>query len=298
MIQFMDKNNDALAAAYGLILEGKDGTVGKDMSGKSFEGSEKASPKDNPFKNAEETQKKKPEGPSQGETTVADGKGKPAPKSKDIPKKKVSESGIPTTFDKLYNAILNEEGTFEKEDIAPAGDVEDENFDEDAGDFGEGNAEAGETGEMGEFDVATAFRELADSISAIADKLSGMGDTSTENPLGGEGEADLGADLGGEGEVGGDLEKKPFGESVSVGKIPAPTTPKVAKKTSFNPKMTKNPKNNVGKSGAGKAGLPAAGKDRSGTLSKAPATQFSPKMSQTVGGTGPAAKGGNESFIK
>jgi hypothetical protein len=292
----MDKNNDALAAAYGLVLESKDGTVGKDMSGKSFEGSEKASPKDNPFKNAEETQKKKPVGPSQGEATVADGKGKPAAKSKDIPKKSVKEnSGIPTTFDQLYNSILNEENAMGDENIAPAGDVEGSEFDPDAGDFNEGEPDA-ELGEPEVFDAATAFRALADSIAKIADQLGGMGATEEAgDELGGE-EGAEGAE-GGE-DFAGEGTEKPFGESVTIGKIPAPTTPKVAKKTTFSPTMTKNPKNNVGKSGAGKAGLPAAGKDRTGTLSKAPTTKFGPKMSQTVGGTGPIAKGGNDSFIK
>ena len=286
----MDKNNDALAEAYGLVLESKDGTVGKDMSGKSFEGADKnGKPAGDILANAKDV-KKPVAGPSQGDDTVAQGKGKPL--SKKVEGKKVEESKVPTTFDKLYASVLNEEEGMD--DVAPAGDVEDSTFDEDTGDFPEGDLEP-----EGEFDAAAAFSEVAAAIQGIADKLSGGAMGGMEDEFGGEGE-DFGAEGEGTEENFGEEagEEVPFKESASIGKIPAPTTPKVAKKTSFNPKMTKNPKNNVGKSGAGKAGLPAAGKDRTGTLSKAPATKFGPKMSLTVGGSGPQAKGGNESFIK
>lgn len=291
----MDKNNDALAACYGIVLEGKDSgnTVGNLKVGASFEGSEKKA-KDDTTKNVKLD--KPVAGPSQGDTTVADGKGKPFKKAE----KKVEENkGIPTTFDKLYASVLNEEEGLD--DIAPSSDIEDSSFDEDTGDFPEG--ELGDEEGLGEegaegFDAAQAFSELAAAIQGIADKLAGS------SPMGEEGlgEDEFGAEGGEEGteeDFGAEpTAETPFKESASIGKIPAPTTPKVAKKTTFNPKMTKNPKNNIGKSGAGKAGLPPAGKDRSGTPSKAPATKFGPKMSMTVGGTGPQAKGGNESFIK
>jgi hypothetical protein len=293
----MDKTNDAIFDAYKLILENKEGTVGKDMSGQSFEGAkEKGKPVNDNMENAKGDIKKPVAGPSQGDNSVADGKGKPAPVSKDIPKKKVQKEGeeIPLTFDKLYTSILKEEEL--PEEITPAGDVEDKSFDTDSGDFEEGPMEDESlTGEPEQIDVAQAFRELANNILAIADKLGGgMG----EAPAGDE---DLDLDNMGEDETGmegmEDVEKPLVEESASVGKIPEPSNPKVAKKTSFDPKMSKNPKNNIGKSGAGKANTPA-GKDRSGTLSKAPETKFGPKMSLTVGGTGPIAKGGNNSFIK
>ena len=290
----MDKNNDALAAAYGLVLEGKDSTtVGNLKAGQELFG-KKPESKDETTKNVKLD--KPVAGPSQGDNTVADGKGKPMKKAE----KKVEENkGIPTTFDKLYASILNEEEGLDE--IAPSSDIEDSSFDEDTGDFPEGELEGeeglGEEGAEG-FDAAAAFSELAAAIQGIADKLAGtspMGEEGLgeEDPMGEEGLSEEGT----EEEFGGEPTETPFKESASIGKIPAPTTPKIAKKTAFNPKMTKNPKNNIGKSGAGKAGIPA-GKDRSGTLSKAPTTKFGPKMSQTVGGTGPQAKGGNESFIK
>jgi|LakMenEpi03Aug12_release.lakeMendotaPanAssembly.Ray.scaffolds.fasta_scaffold86856_3 hypothetical protein len=290
----MDKNNDALAAAYGLVLESKDSTtVGNLKVGQTFDGADKKA-KDETTKNVKLD--KPVAGPSQGDSTVADGKGKPLKKAE----KKVEENkGIPTTFDKLYASVLNEEEGLG--DIAPSTDIEDSSFDEDTGDFPEGELEdeegLGEEGAEG-FDAVAAFSELAAAIQGIADKLAGS------SPMGEEGlgeEDEFGAEGGEEGteeDFGAEpTAETPFKESASIGKIPAPTTPKVAKKTSFNPKMTKTPKNSIGKSGAGKAGLPA-GKDRSGTLSKAPATKFGPKMSQTVGGAGPIAKGGNESLIK
>ena len=291
----MDKNNDALEAAYKLVLEGKDSTtVGNLKPGQELFG-KKPESKDETTKNVKLD--KHVAGPSQGDSTVADGKGKPFKKAE----KKVEENkGIPTTFDKLYASVLNEEEGLD--DIAPSTDIEDSSFDADTGDFPEGEMEDEEgLGEGAEgFDAAAAFSELAAAIQGIADKLAGS------SPMGEEGLPEEEDEFGAEGGEEGTEEnfgaeptaETPFKESASIGKIPAPTTPKVAKKTSFNPKMTKNPKNSIGKSGASKAGLPPAGKDRTGTLSKAPTTKFGPKMSMTVGGTGPQSKGGNESFIK
>jgi hypothetical protein len=187
------------------------------------------------------------------------------------------------SFDDLYNKVINEAD----EDVVPTPDVEGDDFSETTGDFDTGEG----TDVDEEIDLASELRLLADRLSELADKLS------VEDP-----DAALGDELGGEeggeemGEEPSDIPPTLSRESVTEAIVSEPT-PKPMKKTTLGPKMKQNPSNKMGKSGAGKASLPAQGKDRSGKPSPAPKTTLGPKMSQNPSGTGPAVKGGQATVV-
>ena len=264
---------------------GKEGTVNtKVKAGDGYEGSEKANIKavqsPDPTEAEGIKQKKPVEGPS------ADTKaGEPKPLGKKEQGVKDSVEMPLMTFDQLYNKTITEAD----EEVVPAPDIEGSEFNTDEGDFtGEEGMEDGTEEEGDEIDVASELRLLADRLSEIADKIS------VESPSE---------------ELEGPVEENPEGmegteipevarESKQVTEaIVSEPTPKPAKKTTLGPKMSQNPKNKIGKSGASKASVPAAGKDRTGTLSPAPKTQFGPKMSQNPSGTGPAVKGSNAPLV-
>jgi hypothetical protein len=267
----------------------KTGTVDtKVKAGEGFEGSDKAqgsaikSPKPT---DAEGVTKKTPDaGPSQGK-----GQGKPEKLSKKVESMETSKDElIPLTFDQLFKRTIKEED----ESIVPSADIEGDEFSEDTGDFepdgGEGDVEE-------EIDLASELRILADRLSEIADKIGvdeegGVGDGIEDASIGDE-------ELGGAGEeVMAPESVQHKNRKVVKEAIKSEPTPKNLKKTTLGPKMSQNPKNKIGKSGAGKASTPAA-KDRTGTPSVAPKTTFGPKMSQNPNGTGPAVKGAQAPLV-
>jgi hypothetical protein len=275
----------------------KTGTVdtGKEMPkpNESFEGSDKAkkmSSESGPDGKSNKVNKPVA-GPSVGDASFEEGKGKPLSKKEGKVAESKEESGIALSFDELYSKTLNEE----EDAIAPAADIESEDFSEDTGDF----APEGEEGDIDEeIDVASELRLLADRLSEIADKLSvdetgGVEEEPVDEiPAEGEGEEDMGG-------VGSDIignESVQHRRKVVKEAIKSEPTPKPLKKTTLGPKMSQNPKNKIGKSGAGKASTPSA-KDRTGTPSNLPKTQFGPKMSQNPSGTGPAVKGSNAPLV-
>jgi len=281
---------DALENLYESMIQeaSKTGTVdtGKEMPkpGEGLEGEEKAkkmSTESGPEGKGNKVDKPVA-GPSVGDKSFEEGKGKPLTKkeSTEVP----AESKIPLTFDELFKKTINEE----EEPITPASDIESSDFSEDQGDF------TGEEGDVDEeIDLASELRLLADRLTEIADKLSV--DEAGEGEIGEEGPAE-------EAPVeGGAAPSTLAPESVQHGKvmkeaIVSEPTPKNLKKTTLGPKMSQNPKNKIGKSGAGKAATPPA-KDRTGEPSPLPKTQFGPKMSQNPTGTGPAVKGGNAPLV-
>jgi hypothetical protein len=261
---------------------GKEGTVNtKVKPGQGLEGSDKANIK--AVKSPEPTdaegvkQKKPVEGPS---ADTKAGEPKPLSKKEQGVKDSVEQEKSPfMTFDQLYTQTITE-----ADEVVPAPDIEGDEFNPEEGDF-----TGGEEGEMGEeaeeIDIASELRLVADRLIEIADKIS----------VGGEGTEELPE---------GPVEEMPeegltSNESVQQMKeaIVSEPTPKPAKKTTLGPKMSQNPKNKIGKSGAGKASVPTAGKDRTGTPSPAPKTSFGPKMSQNPSGTGPAVKGSNAPLV-
>lgn len=256
------------------------------QKGESFEGSEKAQAKnmkgDGPSKVAN-IKKPTESGVSNSKATVDDGKGKPLTKKTVLDKSSAQTPKLALSFDDLYNKVINEAD----EDVVPTPDVEGDDFSETTGDF-----DAGEGTDVDEeIDLASELRLLADRLSELADKLS------VEDP-----DAALGDELGGEeggeemGEEPSDIPPTLSRESVTEAIVSEPT-PKPMKKTTLGPKMKQNPSNKMGKSGAGKASLPAQGKDRSGKPSPAPKTTLGPKMSQNPSGTGPAVKGGQATVV-
>ena len=285
----------------------KTGTVdsSKIKPGAGFEGDDKAkkmSAESGPEGKGNKVNKPV-EGPSQGKDAQAIGKGKTLSKKEDGTAKKEDTKPelIPMSFDELYTKTINEE---EEGEVQPAEDIEGAGFSDDTGDF----ESSEETEAEEEIDLAAELRLLADRLSEIADKLS-IGE---EGEMGAEGEMAPEAQ-GEEQQVGtGEGETNPIignesvqhqgktikeDKAVASGGTPQPTTLKPMKKTAFNPKMSMNPKNKIGKSGAGKAKVPAAGKDRTGTLSVAPKTTLGPKMSQNPSGTGPAVKGSGAPLV-
>jgi len=214
-------------------------------------------------------------GPSDDDT-----KGKPEVLAGSKGTKKDSED-VTLSFDQLFKQVIKEE-----DEVVDAPSIEGEEFNDDNGDFGEGEEGLDETEE--EVDLATELRMLAGRLNEIADKLS-TGDEELES------EESVTADeaLGGEGEGLGEPEGMPALESVQNNLKPA-------KKTTLNPKMSQNPKASgyTKKSGAGKAQTPAA-KTRDGSLSPLSASKGKSLQSgMTVSGKGPAHKGGNDAFIQ
>lgn len=259
-----------------MITESKDGTVNtKVKAGDGFEGADKANIKS--VKSPEPTdaegikQKKPVDGPS------ADTKaGEPKPLSKKVEGMKDSVEAPLLTFDQLYNKTITEA----EDEVVAAPDIEGEEFNPDEGDFtGTDEEEVGMGEEGEEIDIASELRLLADRLVEIADKIS------VDEPV--EGDISEEAPVEGMDEV-----PAPVTEAIK-----SEPTPKPAKKTTLGPKMSQNPKNRIGKSGAGKASMPKAGKDRTGTPSPAPKTQFGPNMSQNPSGTGPAVKGSNAPLV-
>ena len=280
----MDKS---LENIYGdMLTEGADQkTVGKKIT--ELEGSEKAQ-----ASNLEKTSGKIPaEKPTEyGKNPgVEEGKGKPL--TKKVEKAKESMEKPKMSFNEIYKKVIKEGGDLGEEGVQPAPDLEGEGFSDEKGDFApDAELDAEEDTDVNEeMDLATELRLLADRLGEIAEKL-GMDDELVPEDGGEEG-------LGGEG-----IDEEPMGgaipESVQTGKIPEPTTPKLAKKTTLGPKMSMKPKNKIGNSGAGKASVPTGGKDVSGRLSPAKKTQFGPHMSKTVSGTGPAVQGKGDAFVK
>lgn len=259
----------------------KTGTVNtKVKAGDSFEGSDKAkkmSAESGP--EGKDNKIDKPAaGPSAGDDAVAQGKGKPLSKKEVKMKDSTEEPKMSLSFDDLYNKVIKEEA----DDIVPAPDIESSDFDEKTGDFTDTPDVEGETTDVDEeIDLASELRLLADRLNEIADKFSGEAATDELAP------DEEGLE---------DTEIPPEGEGVQTEAIKSEPTPKAAKKTTLGPKMSQNPKNKIGKSGAKTAAVPSA-KQRDGTISQAPKTTLGPKMSQNPSGNGPAVKGGQTSFI-
>lgn len=267
--------------------EKKDEVKSKIKPGDGFEGSEKAKTfsKDSGPEQASDI-KKPVEGPSSGDDAVEKGKGKVLAKKTVSTKDSVEQPKLTLSFDDAYQKIVNEEESVE--DVIPAQDIEGEGFDETKGDFAEEPTDVNE-----EVNVGTELRLIAERLMEMAEKLGGEEMT----PMDDEGTEDIEGAEGAEGsEMGGAPIDSLNRESVQTEAIKNEPNPKQLKKTSFNPKMKQNPKNIIGKSGAGKASLPAK-KDHSGVPANAPKTQFGPKMSQNPQGTGPAVKGNREPLI-
>jgi hypothetical protein len=259
----------------------------KIKAGDGFEGSEKAKTFSKDSGPEQAANIKKPvEGPSSGDDAVEKGKGKVLAKKTVSTKDSVEQPKLSLSFDDVYKKIVQEEESLDA--VMPAQDIEGEGFDETKGDF-----EKEETDVNEEVDVGTELRLIAERLMEMAEKLGGeeMSPMDDESVEGAEGMEDA---------EGSEMGTSPVDslnrESVQTEAIKNEPNPKPLKKTSFNPKMKQNPKNIIGKSGAGKASLPAK-KDHSGVPSNAPKTQFGPKMSQNPTGTGPAVKGNREPLI-
>jgi hypothetical protein len=272
----------SLENIYGAMLtESNDQkTVGKKIT--ELEGSEKAQ-----ASNLEKTSGKIPaDKPKEygKNPDVEEGKGKPL--TKKVEKAKESIEKPKMSFNDIYSKIIKENDDLDA--VEPAADIESAGFSDEAGDFDPDADKEGDVEE--EMDLTTELRLLADRLSEIAEKL-GMDEGLTPDAGAGEGlDVPAGDDMG--------MEPEAKLESVQTGKIPQPTTPKLAKKTTLGPKMSMKPSNKIGNSGAGKASVPTGGKDVSGRLSPAKKTQFGPNMSKTVSGNGPAVQGKGDAFVK
>jgi hypothetical protein len=261
----------------------------KVKAGDSFEGADKTkkmSAESGPDGKSN-TVAKPAAGPSAGDDDVAKGKGKPLSKKEVTTKDSVdNQPKISLSFDDLYNKVIKEGDGLDE--VVPTQDIESGDFDENTGDF----SASEETDVDEEIDLASELRLLSDRLNEIADKLS-LDDTESPDVSEDMGETDETDGISSDNsELAPDISK----ESVHTEAIKSEPNPKPLKKTTLGPKTTQNPKNKIGKSGAGKASTPA-GKDRSGTPSNAPKTQFGPKMSQNPSGTGPAVKGGQAAFV-
>lgn len=286
----MDNHMSEMGAMYEQIL--KEGQVKK---GESFEGADKAQGKSIKGEGPETAKLPKPQqGPSMGDDTVAQGKGVEMKKKAVKATEQAATQTLSLSFDDLFNKVINEADDDLADKVVPAPDVEGDDFSEDTGDFDATE----ETDVDEEVDLASELRLLADRLSEIADKLSVEDEGEEDGDLGDEMGDEMGADDATE-DATEDVGMPPAlnRESVQTEAIKSEPTPKPLKKTTLGPKMKQNPTNKIGKSGAGKASLPAQGKDRSGKPSNAKKTTLGPKMSQNPSGTGPAVKGAQSPLI-
>jgi len=284
----MEHENDQLTSLYeGILLNESQATntTGNLKSGQGFEGEEKAQAsaiKGGDPIDAEGIRQKKPvDGPSQKTD-----EGKPKPLGKKEANAPRQES-ISLSFDDLYKQTIQEEEDFE---IAPASDIESDDFNQEEGDFTD------ETDIDEEIDLASELRLLADRMAEIADKLSVDEEETDPDDLEGGGigdESEDDNDFLGQESVQHRKGKK--GKNIREA-ITSEPEPKPLKKTSLGPKMSQKPSNKIGKSGAKKAALPSQ-KTRNGQLETLPKTSFGPNMSQNPSGTGPAVKGQGSDLV-
>lgn len=191
--------------------------------------------------------------------------------------KKKSHSGISekrnmaSTFDDLFNATVKE--AFEE------GDVEGNNFNDEAGDFAPGGGVGDEMGDEGgdmEASEGDKFAQLADLFSQAAELFSSMaGEHGAEGELGAEEEL-------GEPGMEEELPEPGIGEAVEMSAAPN-SVGKVTSKEHMNAKGVKVVKKSVNSS--------AAGKVDSGKPKQASQTTLGPKTSLKANGSGAAVDG-------
>lgn len=136
-----------------------------------------------------------------------------------------------TKFEDLYKSVLGEDldlGGGNSEEVVPAPEIEGDEFDEEQGDFGAGEADVEE-----ETSVAAELRAMAERMNELADKYAELTGEGKKDEEGMEDLEDLEGDEGVEAEE----EGLKLGESFKNQPEPKP-----AKKTTLGPKMSKTVK--------------------------------------------------------